>query len=85
MNPPLAAVMQYAPLALSAVTGVEAAAASLPGATKSQIAVSVILAAAQTASAVPVPEVQAIAALVAMFVGILNASGIFKHSKPAVT
>jgi hypothetical protein len=77
--------LQYAPLALSAVTGVEAAAAGLPGETKSQIAINMVLAAAQTGEAVPVPQVQAVSALVALLVSILNATGMFSHKpKPSI-
>lgn len=71
--------LAYAPLALQAVTGIEAAAAHLPGDTKAQIAVNIVLAAAQVAEGVPVPQVQAVAALVSLFVGILNATGLFSH------
>lgn len=76
--------LTYAPLALSAITSVEAAASGLPGATKSQIAVNVIMAAAQVGTAVPIPTVQAISGLVELLVAILNASNIFKHAPKAI-
>lgn len=71
--------MVYAPLALSAVTSIEQAAAQLPGETKSQMAVNIILAGAAAAQNVPIPSVEAAATLVSIFVGILNATGVFKH------
>jgi hypothetical protein len=74
--------LNYAPLLLNAVTSIESAAAHLPGETKAQLAVNIVMAAAQTATAVPIPSVQAVAGLVSLVVGLLNASGLFKH-KPA--
>jgi hypothetical protein len=79
INNVTAQTLTYAPIALNAVTSIEAAAAHLPGTTKSQIAVNMILAGATAAEGVPVPSVQAAAALVSLFVGILNATHIFSH------
>jgi hypothetical protein len=72
----------YAPAVLTGVLAVEKAAAGLPGETKSQLVVNTIVAGATAAEGVPVPAVQGIAALVALFCTILNAAGIFKP-KPA--
>jgi hypothetical protein len=73
----------YAPLALNAVQGIEAAAAATPGETKSQIAINIVLAAAQTAAGVPIPTVAAVGSLVSLIVGILNFTGVFSHkAKP---
>ena len=84
INTVSAETLQYAPLALAAVTGVEQAAKGLPGETKAQIALGVLTASAQVGAAVPSPTVEAIsgfALLIAQLVGILNASGVFTHSK----
>jgi hypothetical protein len=78
-----AEALVYAPLALNAVQGIEAAAAATPGATKSEIAVNIVLAAATAAEGVPVPAVSAIASLVALLVSAANAFGVFKHKAPA--
>lgn len=75
--------LTFAPLALSTVASLEAAASGLPGQTKSQIAVNVVMAAAQVGTAVPVPTVQAVSGLVELLVAILNASGLFSHAKKA--
>jgi hypothetical protein len=75
-------VLTYTPIALTAVQEVEAAAASLPGATKNAIATAVVLASAKAATAVPVPPVQAVGALISLIVTIFNATGIFKKKSP---
>jgi hypothetical protein len=72
-------VTVYAPVALGAIASVEAADASIPGPTKAQIAVNIVLAAAQVGEGVPVPAVSDISTLVDVLVGSLNATGIFQH------
>lgn len=74
-----ALTLQYAPAILGSITAVEAAAGQMPGATKEQIVVNTVLAGAQTASSLPIPSVSGIASLVTLFVGILNATGVFNH------
>jgi len=74
-----AETLKYAPGILQGVIAVEAAAKGLPGQTKSELVVNTILAGATAAQAIPVPQVQGIAALVALFVAILNAAGLFRH------
>jgi hypothetical protein len=79
-----ALTLQYAPQVLASLTAVEGAAAAMPGITKEQIVINTVLAGAQVASLLPIPAVSGIAALVALFVGTLNANGIFNHkTKPA--
>jgi hypothetical protein len=81
-----ALTLQYAPQVLASVTAVEGAAAAMPGITKEQIVINTVLAGAQVASSLPIPAVSGIAALVAHFVGTLNATGVFSHrtNKPAI-
>jgi hypothetical protein len=74
-----ALTLQYAPQALGAIAAIESAAKELPAATKEQVVVNVVLAAAQQAEGLPIPEVSEVASLAALFVGILNSTGIFSH------
>jgi hypothetical protein len=74
-----ALTLQYAPQILGSITAVEAAASSAPGLTKEQIVINTVLAGAQVASALPIPSVTGIAGAITLFVGILNATGIFGH------
>jgi hypothetical protein len=74
-----AQTLAYAPVALSAISSVEAADAAIPGVTKKQIAVNMILAGSQIAEGVPVPSVAAAGLLINLLVSILNATGIFSH------
>lgn len=77
-------VQRFQPIALAAVTSIEAAHPALPGQTKSEMAVNIIMAAAQVGEGVPIPQVQAISGLVADIVGLLNTIGLFSHhAKPA--
>jgi hypothetical protein len=77
--------LQYAPQVLASVGAVEAAAANSPALTKEQIVINTVLAGAQVASSLPIPSVAGIASLVTLFVGILNATGVFSHkAKPAL-
>ncbi len=74
-----ATTLAYAPVALGAVSAIEASAATLPGETKAQLAANIVMASAQVGSSVPVPQVQEVSALISLFVGILNATGVFNH------
>ncbi len=74
---------KYAPAVLQGVLAVEQAAKGLPGQTKEQLIVDAIVAGANAAQNVPIPQVQGIAALVALFVTIFNAAGLFRHKAPA--
>lgn len=76
-------VVQSAPLIATSVINIETAAAHLPGQTKLDLVTSIVLASATAAQNVPIPSVQAIAALVALFVGIFHASGLFQHKAVA--
>ena len=74
------AAATYAPAILGGVIAVEQAAKGLPGQTKADLVVNTILAGSQAAEGVPIPAVAGIAALVNLFVQILNAAGLFKHA-----
>jgi hypothetical protein len=74
--------LQYAPQVLAAVTTLQAV--DLPGQTKQQLAIGYVLAGAHIAEGVPVPSVAGIAALIDLFVSILQASGIFKRKAAPV-
>lgn len=74
-------VMKYSALASHAVQQVETEVGPGNGATKKQLAVSYVLAAAHAGEAVPVPQVQAIAAAVELAAGIANALGLFGAPK----
>lgn len=78
VNQITAATDANAPAVLAGIIGIEQAASSLPGATKAQIVVAQVLAGARAAEGIPNPTVAGIAALVDIFVSILNASGLFK-------
>jgi hypothetical protein len=72
--------LQYAPHVSQAVMAVEASVdSSVPGATKKQLVLSAIAAAAKVGESVPEAHVQLISALVDIIVSALNASGIFGH------
>ena len=75
--------LTYAPAVLGAVQAIEAVAPNLPGATKQQIVINQILAATGSVStsleSSTNPTVAGIAGLVNLFVGILNATGIFQR------
>jgi hypothetical protein len=76
--------MQHAPVVLGTILAVENAVGSaLPGDTKAMIVITSVLAGAQAAATSPNVTVSSIAQLTALFVSILNATGIFKHgAKP---
>jgi hypothetical protein len=78
-------IASYLPATLAAVLAVEAAAHQLPGTTKLQTVVNVVLAASQAAEGVPVPGVAAIAGLANLLVSILNSTGVFnKGAAPVI-
>jgi hypothetical protein len=76
----LLASLQYAPAVSSAVQSVEASSSSLPGATKKQLVLAGVTAAAKVGESVPEAHVQLISALIDIAVSILNASGVFNHA-----
>jgi hypothetical protein len=80
----LSLVLTYFPVVLQTVTAVEAS-VQAPGATKKQVAMNIITAAAQAAEKIPEPVVQQIAGLVDMVVASLNTAGVFTKSIPATT
>lgn len=55
----------------------------LDGASKQQIALTYVLAAAHAGEAIPVPTVQLVAGLIDAAVSTLNAMGVFKKATPA--
>jgi hypothetical protein len=77
------AILQYGGLASHAVQQVEAEVGPGNGATKKQLAISYVLAAAHAGEAVPMPQVQAIASAVELAAGIANAIGLFGAPKAA--
>jgi len=82
INAGLAAALKYGPYVHSAVQGVEAAIGSGNGATKKQLAVSAVIAAAHAGETVPVAQVQVISSLVDVVVSTLNALGVFGKATP---
>jgi len=80
-----AQINAHLPATYAAVLAVEATAHDQPGKTKLQTVVDVVLAGAQAAQGVPIPEVQAIAGLASLLVGLLNGWGVFNHgAKPNI-
>ena len=81
MNPTISAItsqtMAYAPAVLAGVQAAEQSNAS--GATKKQAVVNAVMAGSQLLTSSPNANVAGIAALVDMFVSILNATGMFAH------
>lgn len=77
--------LKYTPYVLGAVQAVEESNASLPGATKKNIVMAAIVAAAKVGEQVPETHVQIISTLIDEMVATLNAAGIFKTSKVAQT
>ncbi len=72
----------FGPALLASVLAVEQAAAQLPGATKAEIAVATAVAGLQAAGvALPPGKAQTGIALASVFVGLLNAAGLFKRKK----
>src|SRR5438105_3527922 len=75
---------KYAPGILATIIAVEQAAHDLPGSSKLAIVTNVIQAGAATAGEIPNKIVDEIAGLVNMFVGVLHATGIFRHKAAPV-
>lgn len=72
----LATILKFFPAVLTAVVAVEQA-ITAPGATKKQIVLGSITAAAKVAETVDDADVQAISTLIDTTVGSLNAAGVF--------
>lgn len=72
--------LQYAPAVLAAIQAAELSGQS--GSNKKQAVLDGVLKGAQVAENIPIPQVQAIAGMVDMFVSIFNSLGIFKKSNP---
>jgi hypothetical protein len=76
-----AETMQHAPTVLAVAAALEKNLGStVPGATKGQIVADSILGVSQAVATSPNVTVASIGALTALFVSILNATGIFKHA-----
>ena len=74
-------VLHYFPVVLQGVVAVESSIGSQPGATKKQVVLNAVTAAAKTAETVDETHVKAISTLIDTTVGALNQSGVF--GKPA--
>lgn len=72
--------LSYGVLVNQAVKGVEAevAGTNIDGATKKEMALTYVLAAAHAGETVPIGSVQIISALIDTSVSVLNALGVFK-------
>ena len=81
----LALVIAYLPVVLQTVTSVEATLKSTPGASKKQVALDIITAAATAGEQLPEEHVQQISGLVDVVVGSLNKSGVFASSTAKAT
>jgi hypothetical protein len=77
------AALSYAPFVSAAVQQIEQTQAALPGASKKQIVMASIGAAAHVGQGVPEAHVQVISALVDILVSSFNAAGLFKSATPA--
>jgi hypothetical protein len=75
--------LQYAPFVSTAVQAVEVSNGALPGATKKQLVLAAVQAAAKVGEAVPEAHVALISALIDTIVTVLNAAGVF-GKPPAV-
>lgn len=75
-----ATIMRFFPYVLQAVMAVEAAIGSAPGATKKQVVLSAVDAAAKVGATVDQPTAAAIGATIDAAVTTLNATGIFSHA-----
>ncbi len=81
----LALVIAYLPVVLQTVTSVEATIKNTPGASKKQVALDIITAAATAGEQLPEEHVQQISGLVDVVVGSLNKSGVFVSSTAKAT
>jgi hypothetical protein len=80
-----ASFLKYAPYALAGAQAVEAAVGAGNGADKKQLVIAGILAGAHAGETVPVPQVQAIAGVVDIVVGTLNAAGLLGKTPTPVS
>lgn len=71
------AAIQYAPAVSSAVQAVEASSASLPNATKKQLVLAGLTAAAKVGEAVPEAHVALVSELIDIIVEVLKGAGVF--------
>lgn len=72
----MAAFLKYAPIVIAAVKEVETAVGAGNGADKKALVLAIVLAAVHAGETVPVAQVQAIASVIDLIVGVLNASGL---------
>ncbi len=72
--------LQYLPHVLQGVQAVETAVHGVPGATKKQLVLAGIAAAAQVGEAVPEDHVKLVSALIDSTVATLNNTGVFKKT-----
>jgi hypothetical protein len=75
--------LNYVPYISAAVQQVEAANGSLPGATKKQIVLSSVQAAAKVGEALPEIHVQLISTLIDILCNVFNSTGVFSPKPPA--
>ena len=80
----LSAFMKYAPMAMAAVKAVEAEVGASDGADKKALVIAYVLAASHAGQNVPIAQVQAIAGVVNLIVGMLNLSGVFGKTTASV-
>lgn len=78
----LAKLMSYLPAILQGVIAVEAV-IHVPGATKKQMVLGAVTAAAQAGETISDPEISGISALIDHTVTTLNNSGVFGHGDAA--
>lgn len=76
----LAIILGALPSILTAVKSVETAIGSGNGASKKAIVISAIQAGAQASEGIPIPQVQAIGAIIDSVVTAFNKSGVFSKS-----
>ena len=72
--------LQYLPHVLAGVQAVEAALATSTGATKKEIVLAAMTAAAHVGEQVPEDHVKLVSSIIDSVVATLNASGLFKHA-----
>ena len=73
----LSLLLTYLPVALQAITSVEATIKNASGASKKQVVMDVITAGAAVGEKIPEANVQQVSGLVDVVVGSLNKSGVF--------
>ena len=80
----LLAFLKYAPIVMVAVKEVETAVGSGNGADKKALVLAAVLAAVHAGETVDIAQVQVIARVVDLIVGVLNTSGIFGKTTSTV-